>query len=91
VTGEKATYIKQRAFNKEHYKKMVISYLEEFGEAKRDDIDKLLLDKLSDTLSEKQKRKRVDNLLYEMSHKDESIAATGPRKSALWRLREKVV
>jgi ATP-dependent DNA helicase RecG len=91
VTGEKATYIKQRAFDKEHYKKMVISYLEEFGGAKRDDIDKLLLDKLSDTLSEKQKRKRVGNLLYEMSHKDESIAATGPRKSALWRLREKVV
>lgn len=91
VTGEKATYIKQRAFDKEHYKKMVISYLEEFSEAKRDDIDKLLLDKLSDTLSEKQKRKRVGNLLYEMSHKDESIAATGPRKSALWRLREKVV
>ena len=91
VTGEKATYIKQRAFDKEHYKKMVISYLEEFGEAKRDDIDKLLLDKLSDTLSKKQKRKRVGNLLYEMSHKDESIAATGPRKSALWRLREKVV
>jgi len=55
-------------------------------EAKREDIDKLLLDKLSDALNSKQKRSRVGNLLFEMSHKDNTIKAFGPRKSAVWRL-----
>ncbi len=87
VTGDKADYIRQRAFDKEHYKKMVISYLNKFGEAKREDIDKLLLDKISDALDEKQKRNRIGNLLFEMSHKDKTIFAVGPRRTAVWVLR----
>ncbi|OEU58161.1 MAG: transcriptional regulator [Desulfuromonadales bacterium C00003096] len=87
VTGDKADYIRQRAFDKEHYKKMVISYLNKFGEAKREDIDKLLLDKISDALDEKQKRNRIRNLLFEMSHKDNTIFANGPRRTAVWVLR----
>ena len=67
---------------------MIISYLEEFGEAKRQDINKLLLDKISDALDEKQKRSRVGNLLFEMSHKDKTIVAIGARRSAGWRLRK---
>ena len=87
ATGNKADYIKQRAFDKNHYKKMVISYLKKFGEAKREDIDKLLFDKISDALDEKQKRNRIGNLLFEMSHKDNTIFATGPRRTAVWVLR----
>ena len=55
ATETKAEYIKKRAFDKDHYKKMVVAYLKKFGEAKREDIDKLLLDKLSDALDEEQK------------------------------------
>ena len=86
ITGEKAIYIKYRAFDKVHYKKLIIAWLEKFGGAKREDIDKLLMDKLSDALDEKQKRNRIANLLFEMSHKDKTIMATGPRKFAVWRL-----
>ncbi|SPD75410.1 Predicted transcriptional regulator [uncultured Desulfobacterium sp.] len=86
VTGDKAAYIRHRAFDKEHYKKMVIAYLEQFGGAKRGDIDKLLMDKISDALGEKQKQNRIANLLFEMSHKDKTIYATGPRRSAVWKL-----
>lgn len=88
VTGDKAGYIRQRAFDKDHYKKMVLSYLKKFGEAKREDIDKLLLDKISDALDEKQKRNRIANLLFEMSHKDNTIFATGPKRTAIWMLRQ---
>ena len=84
VTGDRATYIKHRAFDKEHYKKMVIAYLEEFGEAKREDVDKLLLDKLSDALSEDQKRNFVMNLLQEMRRRDDTIASRGATKGATW-------
>lgn len=87
VTGEKASYIRHRAFDKDHYKKMILSYLEKFHDAKREDIDKLLMDKLSDALDGQQKRRRIGNLLFEMSHKDESIIAVGARRGAVWRLR----
>ena len=88
VTGEKATYIKHRAFDKDHYKAMVIAYLKKFHKAKRGDIDNLLLDKLSDALTEQQKHKRIHNLLFEMSHKDKTITTSGPKKTAEWRLRD---
>ena len=65
---------------------MIIKYLDQFGGAKREDIDRLLRDKISDALDEKQKRNRIGNLLFEMSHKDKTIVARGPRKSAVWHL-----
>lgn len=87
ITGDRAAYIRHRAFDKERYKEMIIDYLKEFGSAKREDIDKLILDYISDVLDVKQKRKRIANILFEMSHKDKTIFATGPRRSAVWRLR----
>ena len=66
ATETQADYIKKRAFDKDHYKKMVVAYLTKFGEAKREDIDKLLIDKLSDALDEDQKRNFITNLLQEM-------------------------
>lgn len=85
ATETKAEYIKKRAFDKDHYKAMVIAYLNQFGEAKRDDIDKLLLDKLSDALSDDQKENFVTNLLQEM-RKDGTIHTEGLKRWAVWRL-----
>jgi len=61
ATETRAEYIKKRAFDKEHYKKMVSAYLGKFGEAKREDIDKLLMDKLSDALDDDQRRNAITN------------------------------
>ncbi|MEW6378996.1 MAG: RNA-binding domain-containing protein [bacterium] len=88
VTDDKATYIKHRAFDKAHYKALVISFLKEFHKAKREEIDNLLLNKLSDALTEKQKRNRITNLLSEMSYKDKTIITSGPKRTAEWRLRD---
>lgn len=85
ATETKAEYIKKRAFDKDHYKAMVIAYLNQFGEAKRDDIDRLLLDKLSDALSDDQKENFVTNLLQEM-RKDGTIRTEGQKRWAVWRL-----
>jgi ATP-dependent DNA helicase RecG len=76
ATETQADYIRKRAFDKAHYKQMVISYLEKFGEAKRRDLDKLLLEKISDALSEQQKANWVRNLLQEM-RRDEIIDRIG--------------
>ena len=52
----------------QHYKQLVVEYLERFGTAKRVDIDRLLLDKLSDVLDEKQKHHKIKNLLQSMKN-----------------------
>jgi ATP-dependent DNA helicase RecG len=84
ATDTKAEYIKKRAFDKGHYKAMVIAYLKQFGEAKREDIDELLLDKLSDALSNDQKANFITNLLQEM-RKDGTIRTEGSKRWAVWR------
>jgi len=73
ATGEKATYIKNRAFDKTWYKDLIIEFIKKYNKAGREDIDALIMNKLSNTLSEKQKRTKIRNLLYEMSKKDNSI------------------
>lgn len=70
ITGEKANYIKNRGFDKDHYQKMIIEYLKKFSSASRLDIDKLLLDKLPDVLDEQQKKNKIRNLLHEMKKND---------------------
>ena len=77
ATETQADYIRKRAFDKAHYKQMVISYLEKFGEAKRRQLDKLLLEKISDALSEQQKANWVRNLLQEM-RREGIIQRMGP-------------
>lgn len=84
VIGDKASYIKNRAFDKEHYKKMIIAFIKEYGTASRQDINNLITDKLSDALNEKQKRNKITNLLSEMSKKDKTIKNTGSDKKPNW-------
>lgn len=62
-SGERAQYIRNRAFDDQHYKQMIIEYLERFEIAKRVDINCLLLDKLPDVLNQKQKENKIKNLL----------------------------
>ena len=85
ATETKAEYFKKRAFDKDHCKAMVIAYLTQFGEAKREDIDKLLVDKLSDVLTDDQKENFITNLLQEM-RKDGTIRTEGAKRWAIWRL-----
>jgi ATP-dependent DNA helicase RecG len=85
VTGEKAAYIKNRAFDKAHYKDMAVAYLQQFGQASREDLNRLLLDKLSDALDHKQKRHFVTNLLQEMK-REKLIQVDGATRGAFWRL-----
>jgi len=62
-TGQEAEYIRNRAFDDEHYKKMILEYLKTFKKASRKKLEKLLWDKLPDVLSDSQKRNKVKNLL----------------------------
>lgn len=84
ATGDKSTYIKNRAFDDGYYKKMVLAYIDEYGYASRTDIDDLLTDKISDVLNDEQKRTKIRNLLHRMSKKDESIKNIGTVRKPKW-------
>jgi ATP-dependent DNA helicase RecG len=85
ATEDRATYIKNRAFDKSHYKQLVHAYLQKFGEATRADMDRLLVEKLSDTLNPEQKKSFVTNLLQEMK-RDGTIAPDGTTRWTKWRI-----
>jgi len=88
AAGEKATYIRNKTFNKQYYKKMVIEYLGKFGHASPKDIDSLLNNMLPDILNSEQKKNMIKNLLQEMAKKDQSIYNAGGRAGgAMWKLK----
>lgn len=86
ATGEKATYIKNRAFDKNFYKQLIINFIKKYSVATRKDIDELLMDKLPNILDEVQKRKKISNLLSEMAKKDKSINNGGSDNKPGWTL-----
>lgn len=91
ITNDKASYIKNKAFDKSYYKALIIEFITKYKQASRDDVDTLLLDKLSDVLTEKQKRTKVRNLLYEMSKKDETIFNQSKSTAKpIWVLKNKI-
>ncbi|MCB9304337.1 MAG: putative DNA binding domain-containing protein [Lewinellaceae bacterium] len=87
VTGKKAAYIKNKAFDDEHYKRMIIEFIKKFGSASRQEADQLLFDKLSDLLSPKQKRSKVGNLLSAL-RMEGIIENTGSTSKPKWVLRD---
>lgn len=87
VVNDKASYIRNRAFDKEYYKKLIIEYIKEYEKATRKEIEELLYDKLPDIMDEKQKYNKVRNLLKEMSSKDKTIICVGKSaRYSYWKL-----
>ena len=79
----KADYIRTRAQDDAFYAKLVLDYLAQFGATKRQEIDKLLWEKLSDALDDEQKRNKISNLLSNMRRAGR-IQNTGARKAPSW-------
>jgi ATP-dependent DNA helicase RecG len=66
ATGEKADYLKQRGIDDEYCQKMILDFIQKFGEGKREDFEKVLLDKLPDVLSIGQKKHKIKNVLQKI-------------------------
>lgn len=85
ATGARAAYIRNRGFDKDHYKQLVVSYLEEYGQGTRKDFDELLMGKMPDVLSDDQKRNQVQNLLQEM-RREGTVTTDPPVRGRMWLL-----
>ncbi|ABA89966.1 ATP-binding protein, putative [Syntrophotalea carbinolica DSM 2380] len=87
VTASKADYIRTRAQDDDYYCKLITDYLKKFGKASREEIDKLLLDKLSEALDADQKKKKVGNLLTKL-RRSGVIRNDGSKKCPEWVIAE---
>lgn len=81
-------YMENKAFDEAFYIQQVLNYLCIKGAASRNDIRKLLKDKLSSALTEEQKERKIGNLLSLSMKKKGLIVNTGGTKRALWQLTE---
>lgn len=84
TSDNKTEYIRNRAFDDAHYKSMILDYLRQYGSASRKEIDRLILDKLSDALDNAQKLNKIRNLLYAMSKRDQTIEKSGSTQKGGW-------
>jgi len=82
-TGQKATYSKNRAFDKQYYLDLICKAIGEHGSMTRKDIDDLLWSKLPDWMDDKQKKNKVGNLLGELK-RQERIRNAGTLKTPSW-------
>ena len=60
---EEAVYIRNKAFDDQYYRDMIIQYLKKYGKAQKKDIRSLLWDKLPDILYDKKKDRKISTLL----------------------------
>jgi len=85
ATNSRAEFIRNRAFDRDHYEKMVLAYLERYQRAGSADFRRLLFNKLSDALDDKQKENFISNLLQAM-RRAKLIVRQGPRIRSVWSL-----
>lgn len=86
ATASKAEYIRTRGFDDAHYKQMIIDLLT-LDSADRQEIDRLLFDKLSDALDDQQKQTKIGHLLTSL-RRTGRIRNIGSRKAPVWVLAE---
>lgn len=67
--GLKASYIKNKSFDDDYFKRLIVDYISKFGKASRKEIDELLRNKLSEALNERQKYDKITNLLSSLKRK----------------------
>jgi ATP-dependent DNA helicase RecG len=84
IVDKKAEYIKNRGFKDAHYKQIILNFIEQYGVASKEDIDKLILDILPTVLDNAQKGNKVKNLIYAMSKRDKSIINQGTNRNPKW-------
>ncbi len=72
-TGQKAEYIKQRGIDDDYCKKIIMDYLLKFKQGKREDFEKILLNKLPDVLDIEQKRNKIKNNLQSLKNEGKIV------------------
>ena len=83
ATNQRAEYIKTRAANDNNFRRMILDYLEQWKSASREDINKLLLDKLPKGMSVEQGVVKISTLLTSL-RRTGHIVNVGSCKKSKW-------
>jgi ATP-dependent DNA helicase RecG len=86
IVDEKEQYIKNKAMNDDYYANLILAYLQQFESGTKADFMKLLADKLSDTLDDKQKDNKVRYFLATLRRKGIIERSSPNRRTGTWRL-----
>jgi len=84
-TGQKASYSKNKAFEKQYYLDLIIKAVGEHGSLSRRDIDELLWNKLPEWMTDKQRKVKVGNLIGELRRR-RKIVNRGSDSRPSWAL-----
>jgi ATP-dependent DNA helicase RecG len=84
ATDGKARHIRDKGFNNEYYRDLIVKIIREHQPVSRKDIDEMLLDKLPEVLSREQKLMKIHNLIYDLSHRQKLIRNAGNRRFSKW-------
>ena len=85
---DQAGYIKIKDLDDQYYKTLIIEYLKQYSKANRKEINKLLLDKLPDSLSDDQIKHKVHNLLTTLKNKNVIEKDGENQRKANWILKD---
>ena len=86
-TGNKellAEYVKNKSFDNDYYKKLILEYIAKSVKVKRSEIDNLVIPKLSEVLSEKQKKDKIRNFLFALGKEGKIVS----REYATWEIKK---
>jgi ATP-dependent DNA helicase RecG len=87
LAGKQVEHIRDKGFDNRYYTDMLMALVREHGPISRSDVDRLLLDKLPDVLTQKQKKDKIHNLLSEATRK-KKINNLGSRSRPKWKVTE---
>lgn len=82
ITNQKASYTKSKGLDKDVYKGFILQHIKNHSFATREEIDDLILAQLPNYMTEKQRKKKVHNILQEMS--GNTIINIGSRAKSKW-------
>ena len=83
VTNDRAQYIKNRAFDSDHYELMILKFIDQYGSVTRKDIEDLIIEKLPDFLNPTQKKNKIGNLISRM-RRSGLVQNKGSDKAPIW-------
>ena len=85
IVDDKISYINNSGFDDKYYKDLVLKYIDDFGSIKKDDLNKLLMSKLPNSLDDVQKKRKIKYLVNEHLQKKENIIKNiGTTRYPIW-------
>lgn len=85
VIDDRVSYTKNSGFNNQYYKDMVLKHINNFGKITKKELEELLMDKLPDSLNEKQKKTKIKYLVNVcLQQKEHKIKNIGTNRYPIW-------